>query len=100
MNYHGHTLTHVQQVCIGLNFAGLCRGVSQKADWVVIKTVYSHSDQEIRETVTHLEAKFHLARFTFGMDDVVIIFDGARCEIPDGIMNRITGNTKYGTPSV
>jgi hypothetical protein len=53
----------VKTICIHpLVYEKLCRA-----------QVYSHSDQEMRETVTHLEAKLHLSYFTFGIDGVVMI---------------------------
>jgi hypothetical protein len=115
MNNRGRPLTPVQQVCIALNFyagghftriAGLCGGVSQKAAWVAIERVtnqlcllkdqYIHmpTDQEMQETATRLEAKFHLPRFAFGIDGVVMIFDGAPREIPAGTVKQDYWNRK------
>ncbi len=108
-NNRGGPLTLVQQVCLALNFyagnhftriAGLCGGVSQKTTWLAIQKVtnqlcllnaqYIHmpTTQEIEETANRLEAQFHLSQFAFGIDGVVMKFDGALREIPEGTVQQ------------
>jgi hypothetical protein len=109
VNNRGRPLTPVQQVCLALNFyagghftriAGLCGGVSQKAAWLAIERVTNQlvllkdqfihmpTDQEMEETATRLETKFKLPRFAFGIDGVVMIFDGAPRKIPAGTVKQ------------
>jgi hypothetical protein len=109
MNNRGRPLTPIQQVCLGLNFyagghftriSGLCGGVCQKTAWLAIERVtnqlcllkaqYIHmpTDQEMEETAIRLEAKYKLPRFAFGIDGVIMIFDGAPREVPVGTVKQ------------
>ncbi len=58
------------------------------------------TDQEMQETATRFEAKFYLPRFAFGIDGVVMTFDGAPCEIPAGTVKQDYWNRKCGGPSM
>jgi hypothetical protein len=108
-NNRGRPLTPVQQVCLALNFyagghftriAALCGGVSQKTAWLAIQKVTNQlcllkaqyirmpTTQEMEETANRLEAQFHLPRFAFGIDGVVMKFDGAPRELPEGTVQQ------------
>lgn len=114
-NFRGRPLSPIQQVCIALNFyggghftrvSGLCGGVSQKAAWTAIHRVTDKlcllrafyikfpTNQELMETAQRLEERFNLPRFSFGVDGVVVKFDGAPRVIPAGTVLQDFWNRK------
>jgi hypothetical protein len=114
-NNRGRPLTPIQQVCVALNFyagghftriSGLCGGVSQKTAWLAINRVTNKlcrlkahfirlpTTLEMEETAARLEERFHLPRFAFGIDGVVMIFDGAPRKVPEGTVKQDYWNRK------
>jgi hypothetical protein len=115
LNNRGRPLTPVQQVCVALNFyaagsfthiAALCGGVSQKTAWRAINRVTNQlcllkaqfirmpTNQEMAETAQRLLDKFHLPDFAFGVDGVVVKFDGAPRNIPRRTVKQDFWNRK------
>jgi hypothetical protein len=47
--------------------------------------IHMPTDQEMQETATRLEAKFHLPRFAFGIDGVVMTLMAHRVRFQQGL---------------
>jgi hypothetical protein len=114
-NNRGRPLTPLQQVCIALNhYAGahfqrvsaMCAGVSQTAAWWAIKRVtYALCDrkaefirmptvQDMEETAQRMLERFHLPRFAFTVDGMVVVFKGCPRRIPQTIVKQNYWNRK------
>ena len=111
----GHPLTPMQQLCIVLNFygggmfqrvMGLCGGVSQKTASrcveKVTRALVLHKPnhimmptyEQMEATAQRMEEKYHLPRFAYAVDGVVVRFDYKPRGIPPGNVAQDYWNRK------